>query len=502
MNTGISFFGTLLYQSTWAIRPESAEKLLSVAMNIMQGNRNNDFSGNKERNTPKYAGFDDKRGRPVAGHLDESDTFRMGSVHVEGDVAIISVIGTMFKRAADMDAMSATAGVSRVTRLVKEAADDDQVSGIVLVFDTPGGTVDGTEDLARAIRDANEKKRVISFVDGLCASAGFWAASQTEEIFVSGQTSEVGSIGVVMQHINGEGFFTNQGLEITFLTNDDATHKIAAPPTRAISEEEKTEIITKFLNPIGKMFQAAVKEGRGKKLSDDDKVFSGRVFLAKDAKKLGLIDKIGSLQDAVKSARRKRNTSKKTIKVTPNNKKMGIFDKYTKSQSTTTEPVELTPDEANALRASMDKLESDNTTLTQTAETNATEIQSLTEERDSVKADLTEANTKVDTLETEATVAIEKADTQATRITEVEGELVTATKERDALKADKENWGDEATVTADKYNKLAIKYNELAAKAGESKVDPIDPKSEGDNKEGDKDRKHEGRKRSSSIDRI
>jgi len=504
MSESVSFFGTLLNQNYWAMRPEAVERLYPIIKGIMGGNRSSEFSGNKERNQVKYARFDNTKKR--SSHLDESDTFRMGTSVKEGDVAVISIIGTMFKRAADMDAVSATAGVSRVTRFIREAADNDDVSGIVLVFDSPGGTVDGTEDLVAAIKDANIKKRVIGFVDGLAASAAFWAISQTDEIIVSGETSEVGSIGVVMQHVNGEMFFANAGLEITFLTNDDATKKVSAPPTRAITVEEKNEIINKSLNPIAKIFQGDVKTGRGDKLREEQRIFSGRVFLFKEAKKLGLVDKIGSLHDAVRSAKRRRNnnskTSKKSSNKTSKNNNMGIFDGHLNNSATTTEPVELTADQANSLRSTLDTQEKNNIALEATNKLQSGQIESLIEENGTAKAALEIANTNITALEEEVTIATISATDQETKVTGLEEQVVTLTDERDTLQADKENWGDEATVNASKYNALVGKYNALAAKAGEESAEPIDPESDDPGKIGDDDKKSKTRKKRSSLERV
>lgn len=291
-----SFFGTLLFQGAWAIRPETAETLWPVVAGIINGARDYTYTGSKETSVVKYAG-----------ELDDSDTFYKHGVKKQaGDVAIISVVGTMFKRAAQMG-LSAGAGVSRVTRYVREAADDDEIAGIVVVWDTPGGTVDGTEDLHAAIQYAAGKKRVVSFYDGMCCSAGVWGSSPSTEIIAAGRTTEIGSIGVVMQHINGAGWLANKGYELEFLTNEDATHKVMGPPTRSLEDAEREELISKFLNPIGAMFQDAVIAGRGDRLAsgqaDRKLLFSGRVFMAEEAIKLGLVDRIGSLNDAVASAR-------------------------------------------------------------------------------------------------------------------------------------------------------------------------------------------------------
>jgi signal peptide peptidase SppA len=174
---------------------------------------------------------------------------------------------------------------------------DPSVERIVISYDTPGGSVVGTSEAADAIFAARQRKPVISFVDSLAASAGYWLASQGTSI-VAIPSASVGSIGVWTQHLDASGALEKQGLKVKLISNSQSPHKTDGNPYGPLSPEALA-FEQKEVDAIARQFIAAVARGRGVSSSTVQEQFGkGRVYrAATDGKKLGMVDKIAGMDD-------------------------------------------------------------------------------------------------------------------------------------------------------------------------------------------------------------
>jgi signal peptide peptidase SppA len=118
-----------------------------------------------------------------------------------GGVAIIPVLGTLVQRASGMDALSGLTSYARLSAQIKAAVADPEVATMLLEIDSPGGEVYGLFDLAAQIRRAASQKRTVAFANEQAFSAAYAIAAAAGEIFTS-RTGMVGSIGVVMMHVD------------------------------------------------------------------------------------------------------------------------------------------------------------------------------------------------------------------------------------------------------------------------------------------------------------
>jgi protease-4 len=210
-------------------------------------------------------------------------------------VAVIPIQGTVQKRGG-----YCSLGTKDLVGQVQAANRDPEISAIVLDIDSPGGQVDGTEELAQAI--ALSGKPVVAYIDGLGASAAYWIASQASFIYInSASTGYAGSLGVLCMSINQEAFLEKQGVKVEILRSSRAVDKARLNPVEAMDDTVRAAVQAD-LDQIGETFIAAVTKGRGDKLSTKEDVFTGKVYRGSDAKKHGLVDAIGSLQDAVNKA--------------------------------------------------------------------------------------------------------------------------------------------------------------------------------------------------------
>lgn len=215
----------------------------------------------------------------------------------EVKVALVPIRGAMTKYGG-----MCSYGTKDIRSWLAEAVNNPNIGAIVLLTDSPGGAVDGNEDLANDIREARKTKPVIGFIDGMAASAAYWNISQSDEIFINSETTAwVGSIGTLIAHVNQAGFLEKQGLEVTYITADKSVNKVLGNSTMPLTEEA-IAMFKADLNTINETFIAAVKAGRGDKLADESKWNTADVFNGKKGVKLGLVDKVGSLQDAIRRA--------------------------------------------------------------------------------------------------------------------------------------------------------------------------------------------------------
>jgi protease-4 len=210
-------------------------------------------------------------------------------------VAVLPIQGTVQKRGG-----YCSLGTKDLVAQLDAANRDPEISAIVLDIDSPGGQVDGTEELAFAV--ASSSKPVVAYIDGLGASAAYWIASQASHIFInSASTGYAGSLGVLCMSVFQGAFLEKQGIKVEILRSTRATDKARMNPVEEMSADVRAAVQAD-LDQIGETFIESVQKGRAGKLSTKEDVFTGKVYKGSDAKKHGLVDAIGSLQDAVNHA--------------------------------------------------------------------------------------------------------------------------------------------------------------------------------------------------------
>jgi protease-4 len=185
-------------------------------------------------------------------------------------------------------------GMASMGARIKYLASDPQIAGIVLNIDSPGGTVDGTEAFANIV--SSIQKPVISFVNGLAASAAIWIASQADEVFASTELDEVGSVGVLLSFADFQPAYEKMGVKFHTLVSNLSPDKVKMyEDLRAGKYDDYKK---ERLDPIAERFQNVMRE---KRPNVKDEHLTGKVYHAKDVMGV-LVDRIGSLDDAVARA--------------------------------------------------------------------------------------------------------------------------------------------------------------------------------------------------------
>lgn len=211
-------------------------------------------------------------------------------------VAVIPVLGTLAKH----DGLSSY-GMHTYIMAINQANNNNNIGSIVLIIESPGGSVDGTPEFAKAVRES--KKPVVVFGDGMVASAAYWVASQAKAIFGNADNyTDFGSIGALYVYENWAKYIENEIGEIRIIRAPQSKDKALINPIEPLQPAQEKEIKDE-LKSITDFFIETVKSGRGEKLkAKDSEIFTGKMFDRETSLQMGLIDQIGTLQDAVNYA--------------------------------------------------------------------------------------------------------------------------------------------------------------------------------------------------------
>ena len=184
---------------------------------------------------------------------------------------------------------------NEIVETLDDLADNDAVDAVVVRVDSPGGAVAPSQEIYDAVGRVREKKPVVASLGSIAASGGYYVAAACDAIVANAGTL-TGSIGVLMELPNVEELMRKLGVSGQILKAGQ--HKDIGSPIRAMTPEER-EIMQGLLSNVHDQFVAAVAKGRKVEVGVIRPIADGRVFTGEQAQKLGLVDKLGGLQDAV-----------------------------------------------------------------------------------------------------------------------------------------------------------------------------------------------------------
>lgn len=175
-----------------------------------------------------------------------------------------------------------------------EEAEKPNIKGVLFVVSSPGGAVAPSIEISLAIKRLKEKKPVVAYAAGTMASGSYYASIWANKI-IANPGSAIGSIGVIFESANIKKLIEKIGIEPQVVKA--GKYKEVGTPFREWKDYEKAEI-KKVIFDTYNMFVKDVATARGLKIEDKDKFAEAHIFTAKQAKKVGLIDKVGSIYEA------------------------------------------------------------------------------------------------------------------------------------------------------------------------------------------------------------
>ncbi len=307
----------------------------------------------------------------------------------QGSIAVVSLSGPMIKNGG-----ACSYGMVDQAQLINRLAAANNIAGIIVDIDSPGGQADGTALLAGAIKDAGAKKPVISHInDGMAASAAMWIASAATEIYGSQPTDEFGSIGVYTTIADWAGYYESMGLKTKDIYAPQSTEKNKGYYD-ALSGDDT--LIKEGLSVLADQFINTVATNRAGKIKGEAWK-TGRMFFAADAKKIGLIDGIKSFSQVVERINSLISNKQKSTNSAMAFEKTLVAAKATEF-AVTDEGFVLSEDQLNNVEASIAAGENAIAAQAESTvqiNTLTEEISTLTNERNAAQDELTVNSTRI-----------------------------------------------------------------------------------------------------------
>ncbi|WP_300362260.1 signal peptide peptidase SppA [Hydrogenimonas sp.] len=182
----------------------------------------------------------------------------------------------------------------KIVKEIEALKEEEDIKGVLFLVDSPGGAVAPSVEIALAIKRLKAQKPVVAYAAGTMASGSYYASIWASRI-VANPAATIGSIGVIMEGMNIKGLIDKLGVKPQVVKA--GKYKEAGTPFREWTPEERREIETHVLD-IYHMFVKDVASARHLDPTHPETFADARIFIASKAQKVGLIDQVGSLEDA------------------------------------------------------------------------------------------------------------------------------------------------------------------------------------------------------------
>lgn len=214
----------------------------------------------------------------------------VGVIEINGEITTQSMPSSLFAEGIP--------GSEDIAQEIKSLKHRDEIGALVIVMNSPGGSVVGSREIYDSIKEMN--KTSVAYFREVAASGGYYISTATDYI-VSDPDALTGSIGVIMTTVEMSGLFEKIGVNITNIVS--GKHKDIGSPDKPMTEEEYA-ILYSLIEDTYSDFKSKVIEGRKGKLdmTQFENITDGRVLSGRQAKEVGLVDLLGTKEDAIKKA--------------------------------------------------------------------------------------------------------------------------------------------------------------------------------------------------------
>lgn len=262
-----------IHESTWAILPSKLAVLVEIAQRHDSGEKLS-----AEEVAERIVGA------------------RKLTQRISGNIAIVPITGVIVPRGNLMTETSGAVSAERLAQSHRQLMADPNVGAIVYDVDSPGGNVQGVDELASAIFESRGTKPVIAVANHLAASAAYWVATAADELVVT-PSGEVGSIGVFAEHHDVSIGIEREGVKHTYISA--GKYKTEGNPYEPLGDEARAFIQSR-VDDYYELFVKAVARNRSVKVADVRNGFGeGRVVGAKQAVSLGMADRVETLDNVI-----------------------------------------------------------------------------------------------------------------------------------------------------------------------------------------------------------
>ena len=267
-----------LYSEPWCITPAMHKTMSEILRAHIDGTAH----------TPRIVG---KAGgkRTFEPEWDQ-DVPSAPSYPMPGNIAAVNIHGVISQRLSEMEEMCGGVDLLKVRAEMDKALANPGITGVLLHISSPGGSVTGVPEMGEYIE--NFGKPVVAYTDDICASAGYWLASQCSAI-VASLSAQVGCIGVYQAFLDVSRAYEMEGYKVELFKT--GAYKGMGTPGLPLTDQHRAHLQAGVDQVMG-WFSHAVTEGRP---GVTPETMQGQCFYAEDAGKNGLIDALGDMGSAV-----------------------------------------------------------------------------------------------------------------------------------------------------------------------------------------------------------
>ncbi len=271
--------------------------------------------------------FKKKYGKKKSDTLDLSSPFAMFKIWSEllggatepkrkTSVAIVYVEGPIMPGAAQPSPFG-TQGIAYsdpIRKALDKAAEDDSVKAVVLRVNSPGGSAVASEIILQATRRLKDKKPLVVSMGDVAGSGGYYVSCAADTIFADASTITA-SIGVVAGKLATNEMWESVGINWHPIERGENSGMLFSGETFT---DDQRQNLQDWMDEVYEVFQGHVVKIRGDRLTKPmEEIAGGRVFSGRQALELGLIDRIGTLSDAIKFAAKQANVEEYEVRVIP-----------------------------------------------------------------------------------------------------------------------------------------------------------------------------------------
>lgn len=220
----------------------------------------------------------------------------------KGKVVVIPIRGKISDAPRSQLIGTRPSMVQEIVSQLRKAENDSDVKAVILKIDSPGGSVMASDLIYNEIMAFKQRKKakVVAAMMGVAASGGYYIALPADFILAH-PTTVTGSVGVLFLSPNVSGLMEKIGVEVN-VSKTGKNKDMGSPFRQATGEEQK--IIQDLIDRLGAQFLNHIAEHRKLEPNKLKEISSARIYLADDALKLGMVDRIGYLDEAVSQAKK------------------------------------------------------------------------------------------------------------------------------------------------------------------------------------------------------
>jgi protease-4 len=244
-----------------------------------------------------------------------------------GNVALISIKGTIMSEASSDIFGSSVADSPTITEYIKMASDNPNIKAIIFEIDSPGGSAVASDEIAAAIKKVN--KTTVAWIREIGASGGYWVASATDHI-VAHRMSITGSIGVISSYLEFSRLLENYN--VTYERLVAGKYKDIGSPFKELTGEER-DLFQGELDIIHEYFIDEVAANRNLSKKQVKDMATGMFFLGSQAMDMGLVDELGGKEEAVAYVENKLNITAQIAEYRPKRTLLDMLSSVFSKQS-------------------------------------------------------------------------------------------------------------------------------------------------------------------------